>query len=145
VATASEDYRIDDFEGPRLVRSIRRHVPARPGTAEAVARFFPDGKIIGARDCVVPPGELGAKRGIATRIQPIRRLSLDWDGHLWVERNTFPDEAPQVDVFDRAGRYLGTLPGFGVPLGFPARGLLLFALPDSTSDEPRLALYRRVH
>ncbi len=119
-------------------------MPRVAGSVEAVERFFPEGKIIGSRDCVVPPAELVRKRGVTPVLQSIRRIALDWEGRIWVERNTFPDEASRVDVFDTAGRYTGTLAGFGAPLGFPSRDLLLFALPDSTSDEPKLAVYRRV-
>lgn len=140
----SADYRIDVFQTSLLAQSIRRDVPRTLGNAEAVERFFPDGKVIGSRDCVVPPAELFRKRGVAPVLQPIRRLALDWEGRVWVERNTFPDETSRVDVFDRAGHYSGTLTGFGAPLGFPSHDLLLFALADSTSNEPRLAIYRRV-
>jgi hypothetical protein len=138
------EYAIEDFQAGRLVRSVRREVPRVAGTVAAVARFFPDGKIIGSRDCIVSPAELAQKRGVSPVVQPIRRLALDWDGRIWAERNTFPDEPPRVDIFNEMGHYAGTLAGFGAPLGFPARGLLLFALPDSTSDEPKLAIYRWV-
>ncbi len=144
LVTGGAEYVIEDFQFGRLSGSIRREAAAVPGNQEAVRRFFPTGKIIGSRDCVVPPAELSSKRGIAPVVQPIRRLALDPEGGIWVERNTFPDEPSRVDHFDRAGRYTGTLAGFGAPLGFPARNLLLFALSDSTSDEPKLALFRRI-
>lgn len=144
ILSRGADYRIDDFQASRFARSIRRDVPRAVGDVEAVRRFFPEGKIIGSRECVVPPAELARKRGVAPILQPIRRLALDWEGRIWAERNTFPEEAPRVDVFDKGGQYIGTLAGFGAPLGFPSRALLLFALPDSTSDEPKLAIYRRV-
>jgi hypothetical protein len=110
-----------------------------------VRRFFPEGKVIGSRDCIVAPAELARKRGVAPVVQPIRRLAIDLDGRIWAERNTFPDEPTRTDVFDRNGRYEGTLSGFGAPLGFPSRSLTLFALPDSMSNLPRLGIYRRVH
>lgn len=144
IVNHTAEYRIEEFQAARLVRSIRRDVPKLSGSVEAVRRFFPDGKIIGSRDCVVPPAELVQKRGVAPVLQPIRRLAIDWEGRVWAERNTFPDEASRVDVFDKTGHYIGTLAGFGAPLGFPSRNLLLFARADSTSDEPLLALYRRV-
>lgn len=145
IVSRSAEYRVDEFQASRFVRSIRREVPRAAGNVHAVKRFFPEGKIIGSRDCVVPPAELVRKRGVAPVLQPIRRLAIDWEGRIWVERNTFPDEVSRVDVFDKAGHYTGTLSGFGAPLGFPSQDLLLFALPDSTSDEPRLAIYRRVN
>lgn len=137
------EYRIDRFLRSRLEVSVRRSVAAVTGNQAAVNRFFPDGKIIGTRDCVVRPDELVAKRGVASAVQPIRRLAIDPDGRLWAERNTFPDEPGRTDVFDATGRYLGTLNGFGAPLGFPARGLFIFALPDSTTDIPHLGIFRR--
>jgi hypothetical protein len=144
ILTRSSDYRIDAFQASRFTQSIRREVPRVVGNVEAVKRFFPQGKIIGSRECVVPPDELVRKRGVAPVLQPIRRLALDWEGSIWAERNTFPDEVSRVDVFDKSGHYMGTLAGFGAPLGFPSRDLLLFALPDSASDEPKLAIFRRV-
>jgi hypothetical protein len=145
VVHRSADYRIDDYRQARLTRSIRRTVTPVPGNAEAVRRFFPEGKVIGSRDCIVAPAELARKRGVAPVVQPIRRLAIDLDGRIWAERNTFPDEPTRTDVFDRNGRYEGTLSGFGAPLGFPSRSLTLFALPDSVSNLPRLGIYRRVH
>lgn len=139
------EYRIDLFHAGRLTHTIRRDVAGRPGTVEAVRRFFPEGKIIGGKNCVVPAEELAAKRGVARALQPIRRLAIDWTGRLWVERSTFPDETPRTDLFDSTGSYLGTLTGLGAPLGFPSRGLLVFALPDSATDEPKLRIFRRTH
>ena len=91
----------------------------------------------------MPPEELVRKRGVAKTVQPIRRLSVDYQGMIWAERNTYPDEESRADLFDSTGKYLGTLNGFAAPLGFPARALFVFALADSVSTEPRLAIYRR--
>lgn len=139
----SVDYRIDEFQTSHFTRSIRRDRASIPGDVASVRRFFPEGKTIGSRECVVSPAELVAKRGVAGNVQPIRRLAIDLEGRIWAERNTFPDEAPRTDVFDKSGRYLGTLAGYGAPLGFPSRDLLVFALPDSASDEPKLGIFRR--
>jgi hypothetical protein len=138
------EYRIDTFDGVRLTMSLRRDVPAITGSVEAVRRFFPNGKVVASRDCIVSPKELVTKRGVARKIQPLRRLAIDPEGRIWAERNTFPDESPRTDVFDASGRYLGTLGGFGAPLGFPARDILLFALPDSAADKPVLGVFRLV-
>lgn len=136
-------YRIDDFRAGRFVRSIRRDVQGRPGNVESVRRFYPEGRVVGSRSCTVTAAELVAKRGVAPTVQPIRRLSIDLEGRIWAEQNAFPDEAPRTDVFDSLGRYLGTLRGFGAPLAFPARDLLVFATADSTSGQPRLVILRR--
>lgn len=137
------EYRIDDFQAGRLVRSIRRDVQGRPGNVESVHRFYPEGRVVGSRSCTVTASELVAKRGVAPTVQPIRRLSIDLDGRIWAEHNAFPDEIPRTDLFDSLGRYLGTLRGFGAPLAFPSRDLLVFASTDSTSDQPRLLVLRR--
>ncbi len=47
-----------------------------------------------------------------------------------------------TDIFDESGRYLGTVAGLGAPLGFPSRDLIVFGLPDSTTNAPRLAIVR---
>lgn len=138
----SAEYRIEGFQAGRLARIVRRTVPAVAGTVEAVQRFFPDGKVIGSRDCIVSAAELAAKRGVASTLQPVRRLAIDLEGRIWAERNTFPDETPRTDVFDESGRYLGTVAGLGAPLGFPSRDLIVFGLPDSTTNAPRLAIVR---
>lgn len=138
----STEYRIEGFEAGRLARIIRRDVPAVAGTVAAVTRFFPNGKIVGDGDCILSAAELVAKRGVAPALQPIRRIAIDWSGRIWAERNTFPDETPKTDVFDRSGRYLGTVSGFGAPLGFPSRDLVVVGLPDSTTTEPRLGIFR---
>lgn len=63
------------------------------------------------------------------------------DGRLRAERYTFPDEVPRVDVFDAAGRYEGTLEGFGIPLGFSG-DLVLFSLRDDSTGGSQLGIFR---
>jgi hypothetical protein len=93
-------------------------------------------------DCTLSATELASRRGVARIVQPVRRLAFDRQGRLWVERNTFPDEDPRADIFSATGEYLGTLVGFGAPLGFPARNLVVFALPNSSEGESRLGVFR---
>ena len=143
VVSHTGEYTIRMFESGRLRRLIRREVEPLPGNEAAVRRFFPEGKIVADRKCVVTPGELVRKRGVARTVQPIRRLAIDYRGMIWAERNTYPDEPSRVDVFDESGWYLGTLSGFGAPLGFPGSDLLVFALGDSVATEPKLAIYRK--
>ncbi|MFN0180713.1 MAG: hypothetical protein ACKVZ0_18075 [Gemmatimonadales bacterium] len=137
------DYRVDVFRHGRLNRSVRRAVPAVRGSAAAVRRFYPQGKVIGSPRCTVPAAELVAARGVSPALQPIRRLAIGPGGSLWAERNTFPDEPTRTDVFDFAGRYEGTLLGIGAPLGFPGARLFLVASPDS-AVEPTLRVLRRL-
>jgi hypothetical protein len=72
----------------------------------------------------------------------IRRLSLDPEGRLWVERYTFADEPSRVDIFDPAGRYLGTLTGKGAPLGFPDSDVVIFAEENEVTGIRQVVAYR---
>ena len=143
VVNHTGEYTIHVFESGRLRRLIRRNIEPLQGDEVAVRRFFPEGKIVADRKCVVSPAELVRKRGVAPMVQPIRRLSIDYRGIVWAERNTYQDEPSRVDVFDGSGGYLGTLSGFGAPLGFPGRDLFVFAFADSVTTEPKLRIYRR--
>jgi hypothetical protein len=136
------EYEIELFSGPHLRQIVKRQTSPIHGDADAVRRYFPDGKVVGSPDCTLSATDLADRRGVAPVIQPVRRLAIDLEGRLWAERNTFPDEEPRVDVFTRAGAYLGTLAGFGAPLAFPATHLVVFASADSTLRGGRLAIFR---
>ena len=140
--TKTAAYEIELFSGPHLRQIVKRRASPVHGDADAVRRSFPDGKVVGSPDCTLSATDLVDRRGVAPVIQPVRRLAIDLEGRLWAERNTFPDEEPRVDVFTRAGAYLGTLAGFGAPLAFPATHLVVFARADSTLRGGRLAIFR---
>lgn len=62
---------------------------------------------------------------------------MDDQRRLWVERWRFPDELPVTDVYDVAGRYLGTLSANAIPLGALHRNMLLFPHHDPTTGVVR--------
>jgi hypothetical protein len=47
-----------------------------------------------------------------------------------------------VDVFDRAGAYLGTMTGRGIPLGFLGGDRVLLPVEDRETGVIRIGVYR---
>lgn len=141
---AGTGYRVDLFAGGRLVRSLRREVTPEPATAAHVARLYPEGQKVrfsGGTECVIPPIELAEKQGVAPVVPALRSVRFGPDGWLWVERFTFPDEPPRVDVFSPDGVYRGTLDGFGMPVAFLPRGGLAFEIKDQDTGGSLLGVY----
>jgi len=140
-------YRIDIHEGTRLVRSVRRAIPAEAATVVHVARLYPEGMKISfgeGRSCTVPADELTEKQGVAASLPLLRGIVLDPQGRLWVERYTFADEPDLVDLFDAEGRYLGTMTGKGPPLGFVGDSVVLFAEEHVDTGVSHVVAYRVV-
>lgn len=128
-------YLIDVYDGPRLARSVRRDIPPVPSSREALARLYPDGfrvRFSRPGECIITLDDLETKLGMAPVVPALRALALAPDGALWVERYTFEDEGPRVDVFSAEGGYLGTLTGRGLPLGFVGN-LVLFGEEDEAT------------
>lgn len=142
--TRQVPYQVDLYDGHRWVRSVRRAIPAETPTAEHVGRLYPSGLQMtgGAGVCTVPASELYEKLGVGAQLPLIQRVALGPEGHLWVERYTFKDEPGRVDVFDREGRYLGTLTGKGIPLGFVGTEVVLFGEEDPDSGGIQVVAYR---
>ena len=138
-------YRIDLYEGTRLVRSVRREIAPEAATVDHVGRLYPEGMKIsfgGGRSCTVPAEELMEKQGVAASVPLVRALTLGPAGRLWVQRYTFADESPRVDLFDADGRYLGTLAGQPLPLGFVGEDVVLFPEEDADTGITRVVAYR---
>lgn len=145
VASTQSPYRVDVYEGTRLVRSVRREVAPEPATVRHVERLYPEGMRVsfgGGRDCVVEASELLEKQGTAPHLPMIRALTIGPDGEVWVQRYTFNDEPPRVDVFDARGGYLGTLEGRALPLGFLGDDTVLFAEEDKDTGITQVVAYR---
>lgn len=143
--SAQVPYRVDLFEGTRLARSLRRQVPDEATTERHVERLYPEGMKVGfgdGRECVVPAAELLEKQGAAPLVPRIRAVALGPAGRIWVQRYTFSDEPPAVDVFDAEGRYLGTLAGRPLPLGFIGDDMVLFPDEDTDSGITQVVAYR---
>lgn len=76
------------------------------------------------------------KIGIADFLPAIERVTLAWDGSLWVQRYSLEQGQRGVDVFEPTGTYVGTLaPDFPMPLAFMPDGALLFPERDELGVE----------
>lgn len=91
--------------------------------AEGFVITYPYGR------CVIPPVEMVAQRGHSERVAPVRSIHLAPDQSVWVRRRN-ADTGDLVDVFTKAGEYLGTLPQ-GTPF------------PDAFFDDTRFAVVER--
>jgi len=138
-------YQVDVYRGARLVRSIRRAIAAETPALRHVERLFPTGMKVsfsGGRSCIVPAAEVMAKQGVAAQLPLIRAVAFDPAGRLWVERYTFDDEAARLDLFDAEGRYLGTLAGKRLPLGFVGPDIGLFPEENPDTGVEQVVAYR---
>jgi hypothetical protein len=144
-ATNSE-YVVNIFRGGRLVLSVRRGIAptaSRPGDA---LRQYPEGWTVrfggGGEGCTMEGDEVAEKAGMAPFLPVISELSLGPDESLWVRRHGFPGDSAVVDVFDRAGAYLGTMTGRGIPLGFLGGDRVLLPVEDRETGVIRIGVYR---
>lgn len=142
VVARNPEYVLDVYEDGRLVRSVRRDVPPRPATAELARASLGEGMRVrtevGERLC--DAAEVVEQLGFASHLPTVARIALAPSGVLWVERYGVGDEPKPVDVFDREGRYLGTLPaGSPFPIGFLPDGRILVVEEDEL-DVQRLVV-----
>jgi hypothetical protein len=143
--TAQSRYVVDVREGGRLVRSVRRAITPVAATNADAARLYPDGMKVrfgGGRECVTPSSEVAEKIGVAPTLPLVKAVAVAPDGTLWVQRFTFEGETPSVDLFDREGRYLGTVVGKSVPLGFLGNELVLFPIENADDGTRVIGVYR---
>lgn len=145
--TTQSSYVIDIRDRGKLVRSIRRNIPPIAAVADDAAKLYPDGLkvVFEGGGCVTPSKEIGEKLGVAPTLPVVRRLVFDPVGRLWVERYTFEDETPKVDVFDADGRYEGTVTGRSLPLGFLGTDRVLFPIEDATTGVTVVGVFRVGH
>lgn len=129
-------------------RSVRRDIiPKVPVAADAkllypegmTVRFF-DGNSNGS--CTTPAEEVAEKAGLAPFIPLVKAVTVAPDGTLWVERQSFVGEPALTDVFNAEGRYLGTMAGRALPLGFLSGDRVLFAVEDAESGITRIGVYQ---
>jgi hypothetical protein len=114
VLAASEYYEVQVFQEGREVQRVRRDIqPARATMAMVEAEYGEGEKwsIGNARSCTVPTRVAVEARGVADYVPVIRKLALTPDdGGMWVQRTSPKEPKGLIDVFDRDGRYVGTLP-----------------------------------
>ena len=146
VAVANQSrYVIDVVEQGKRVRSIRRAITGAPTSPEDALKVYPEGLKVrfgGGRECVTPAAEVAQKMGMASTLPVVRAMTFAPTGELWVERYVFEGETPRTDVFDRDGRYLGTVFGRSLPLGFLGADTVLFSVPDADNGTSRIGVYR---
>jgi hypothetical protein len=92
--------------------------------------------------CTTPAEEVAEKAGLAPFIPLVKEVAVAPDGTLWVQRMTFVGEPAATDVFNAEGRYLGTMAGRALPLGFLSGDRVLFAVEDAESGITRIGVYQ---
>ena len=138
-------YAIDFYRGGRLVLSIRRDFPRVTATTEHVRKLYPEGMTVqfgGGGKCTVDAKDIIEKLGPGGDVPFIRAIAFGPDGAVWVERYTFKGEERLLDIFGEDGRYLGTLSGHSLPMGFIGADIVLFSLEDEDTGANLVGLYR---
>jgi hypothetical protein len=144
VVRSGPAYRIEVYEGDRLVGRYTRDVRPLPSTTDLARREIGEGMTM-----VTPGGplqcetsEVVEQRGVAPELPVIRNLRIAPDGTIWVSRGGPRPERTPTDILSADGTYLGTLSAeIPYPIGFLADGRALFAETDEL-DVSRLAVYR---
>ncbi len=135
LANLGPAYDLRLYEGPRLIASVRRDLPARKPTVDDIARIYPEGLQLQAGPriaCTIPTAELQEKIGVAEVMPYVHGVALLSDGTMWVRRSV-GNEEPLLDVFGSDGAYVGQVKGFDLPLGLLPNGELLLSREDADS------------
>lgn len=135
------DYSVELVQRGRRTHSIRRALVPEPGSAPLAMREAGDGMHVTApAPCTVPPQQVVDARGWADTVPIIQAVTLAPDRSLWVLRRAAAGAA-RIDVFDRDGAYLGTLPAASpFPVGFLADDRVV-AIERTDDGVPYLAAY----
>ena len=138
-------YVIDFFQGRQMVSSVRRPMVPVTATTDHVRQLYPEGMTVqfgGGGKCTIEAEDIIEKLGAGGDVPFIRALTFGPDGTTWVERYTFKDEPRLLDLFARDGRYLGTVTGHGLPMGFIGGDIVLFPVEDEDTGATLVGLYR---
>ena len=126
-------------------RILRRAIEPARATREAASATIGDGVRVvaggGVRIC--DPEEVVERRGFAETIPVIGEVARGPGSTLWVRRSSGPGAPEPIDVFDRDGTYLGTLPG-ATPFPVAVIREQFAAIETDETDVDRLAVYRIV-
>jgi hypothetical protein len=112
-------YVVDVWEQGAM-RSIRRSIKPRPGTAELAEALLGPGLPFAPNGtpCLVPAKEVVSRAGVAATIPVVRSIRFDRRGRIWVERWSAPGEDVLIDIFSSEGNYRGTIVGARMPVAF---------------------------
>lgn len=111
-STFGYDIRVNRLDGSRfgISREIQPRRLTREDAIEAIGDppYLPNpfGRSCGRFDA----DEILERRGYYPFEQVIDRIQIAPDGEVWVKRKAPNTEDGRIDVFDSAGKYLGTLP-----------------------------------
>lgn len=134
------DYRVVVASDGNVPDTLSRPLPPMVADSEAASIEAADWLING---CKVPPLEVVRGTGFLEHIPPILEVRLAPLGEVWIGRRSGPrDASVLIDVFDRHGVYLGTMPdGTPMPAVFLGDDRFLSISKDSV-DIPVVSLYR---
>jgi len=146
--SSTAEYVVDIYEGWKLVRSIRRALPAREATEDMALSEVGEGMRVRFGDappCVYPGDKIVEQQGFAPYVPWVGSVALAPDGRLWVQRRAVGEgTVGLIDVFDGQGAYEGTLPeGTPFPVAFLSDGRIAVVQTDSM-DVPRLLVQHEV-
>lgn len=137
----SLQYAVELFSNGKRVRMLRREIPPRKLTEELVLEHVSEGMMIGS-GCTVPAREAVRARGFAAQLAAVSDILFGPRGTVWVRRASLKGEPVLIDVFNVAGKYLGTAPAHST---FPAAFIgddRFVALEKSAAGDKFLAVYR---
>ena len=139
------EYEIAVHDGAKRML-VRRAIAPVPTTLEIAQREVGDSMRVttSTTRCAIPPAEVAEVRGFAPVVPAVRAAMVAPDGSLWVQRGGPRTDPVVIDLFDRDGNYLGTLPdGSPMPITFMPNGDIVATSKDVESDVDRLVVYRR--
>jgi hypothetical protein len=99
-------------------------------------------KFGGGGQCTVKAQDIIDKLGTGGDVPQIKAIAFAPDGTMWVERYTFKDEDPKVDVFAATRQYLGTVPDKSLPMGFAGKDLVLFPIELKETGATVVGIFR---
>ncbi len=144
LVSTGPSYRLDLYEGNRLLARVGRDLPMRAPNAGDLANLYPDGMKLsaGGMNCTIPLEELADGALYAPSMPFVWDLTLLSDATMWVRRSPPRERPVVVDVFGSDGAYAGTVRGINLPVGLLPNGELLVPFEDRDSGGMVIARMR---
>jgi hypothetical protein len=134
VVSQPPDYLLRVFSGASETMHVLRDLDPPLATRELAILDLGEGEkwqVGTGPDCIVDPGTVIEKRGISNHVPLISQVAVSWSGGLWAQRKVPGKDTGPIDVFDKTGEYLGTLPeGTPWPSAFGPAGRILVLEED---------------